>query len=163
MRQCNRVAEDPENPDTVAFVGWEWTQVGTTPEDHYGHKNVILAHTDEERVPARPIAARSTMERLRRGFPRPSLGLGLLALAGRDRRYHDFVTFAAERSGLQDCEPGVPVRASRDCVKRGVPSFPPARQNWGRRDRDIHTTGLHSPARAGTNAPSAETIRIARR
>ena len=45
MRQCNQVAADPKNPDTVAFVGWEWTQVGTTPEDHYGHKNVILGHT----------------------------------------------------------------------------------------------------------------------
>jgi len=118
MRQCNQVAEDPENPDTVAFVGWEWTQVGATPEDHYGHKNVILAHTEDELVPSRPIAARSTMERLRRGFPRPSLGLGLLALAGRDRRYHDLVTFAAERSGLEDCEPGVPVRdLPRDCVE----------------------------------------------
>ncbi len=82
MRQCNQVAADPKNPDTVAFVGWEWTQVGTTPEDHYGHKNVILGHTEDELVPARPIAARSTLERLRRGMPQPSLGLGLLTLLG---------------------------------------------------------------------------------
>ena len=118
MRQCNQVAADPKNPDTVAFVGWEWTQVGTAPENHYGHKNVILAHTEDELVPARPIAARSTLERLRRGMPQPSFGLGLLALLGRDRRYHDFVTFAAEHSGLQDCDPGVPVRdLPKDCVE----------------------------------------------
>jgi hypothetical protein len=117
MRQCNAVAGDPENPDTVAFVGWEWTQVGTTPENHYGHKNVILGRTDEDRVPARPIAARSTLERLRRGMPQPSLGLGLLALLGRDRRYHDFATFIAEHSGLQECELGVHVRdLPKDCV-----------------------------------------------
>jgi hypothetical protein len=118
MRQCNQVAGDPENPDTVAFVGWEWTQVGTTPENHYGHKNVILGHTDEDLVPARPIAARSTLERIRRGMPKPSFGLGLLALLGADRRYHDFVTFMAERSGIADCEDGVPVRdLPIDCVE----------------------------------------------
>jgi hypothetical protein len=118
MRQCNAVAEDPRNPDTVAFVGWEWTQVGTTPEDHYGHKNVILGQVDEDLVPARPIAARSTLERIRRGMPKPSFGLGLLAILGADRRYQDFVTFMAERSDIADCEDGVPVRdLPRDCVE----------------------------------------------
>ena len=28
IRQCNAVAGDPKNPDVVAFLGWEWTQVG---------------------------------------------------------------------------------------------------------------------------------------
>jgi len=116
-RQCNAVAGDPNDPDTVAFVGWEWTQVGTTPDDHYGHKNVILAHTDEGRVPTRPIAARSTLQRLRRGMPDPSLGLGLLTLASGDRRYHDFATFIAEHDDLRECELGVHVRdLPADCV-----------------------------------------------
>ena len=48
IRQCNAVAGDPANPDMVAFLGWEWTQVGATPEDHYGHKNVIFRDTDED-------------------------------------------------------------------------------------------------------------------
>jgi len=118
MRQCNQVAGDPANPDTVAFVGWEWTQVGTTPENHYGHKNVILGQTDLDLVPARPIAARSTLERIRRGMPEPSFRVGLLALLGADRRYHDFVTFMAEHSGIADCEDGVPVRDMPvDCVE----------------------------------------------
>jgi hypothetical protein len=117
MRQCNAVAGDPNDPDTVAFVGWEWTQVGTTPDDHYGHKNVILAHIDEERVPTRPIAARSTLQRLRRGMPASSVGLGLLTLMSGDRRYHDFATFIAERGGLRECELGVHVRdLPADCV-----------------------------------------------
>ena len=116
-RQCNHVAGDPENPDTVAFVGWEWTQVGETPDDHYGHKNVILAHTAAERVPLRPIAATSTVQRLRRGMPDSSWGLGLITLLSGDRRYHDFATFAAERNQLRDCELGVHVRdLPGDCV-----------------------------------------------
>ena len=54
IRQCNAVAGDPKNPDVVAFLGWEWTQVGTTPDDHYGHKNVIFRDTGEDQVPTRP-------------------------------------------------------------------------------------------------------------
>jgi len=76
LRQCNALAGDPANPDTVAFLGWEWTQVGDRPEDHYGHKNVVLKHLDE-RIPARPIAATATVERTRQAFPGP-LRRGLL-------------------------------------------------------------------------------------
>ena len=42
IRQCNAVTGDVENPDVVAFLGWEWSQVGRTPENHFGHKNVIF-------------------------------------------------------------------------------------------------------------------------
>ena len=59
IRQCNAVAGDPTNPDVVAFLGWEWTQVGATPDDHYGHKNVIFRDTAEDEVPTRPISALS--------------------------------------------------------------------------------------------------------
>src|SRR6185503_9135736 len=59
IRQCNAVASDPKNPDLVAYLGWEWTQVGQTPETHYGHKNVIFRETAEDRVPTRPISARA--------------------------------------------------------------------------------------------------------
>ena len=57
VRQCNAVAGDPANPDMVTFLGWEWTQTGSTAENHYGHKNVVLRDTGEGEVPARPIAA----------------------------------------------------------------------------------------------------------
>ena len=42
IRECNARNLDPAQPDLVAFVGWEWTQTGPTPETHYGHRNVVL-------------------------------------------------------------------------------------------------------------------------
>ncbi len=57
VRECNRIAGDPENPDLVTFLGWEWSQVNTDPAKHYGHKNVIFTDTDDAKVPARAIAA----------------------------------------------------------------------------------------------------------
>ena len=57
IRQCNDVAGDPNNPDVVAFTGWEWTNSSPEPISHYGHKNVIFKNTAESDLPARPILA----------------------------------------------------------------------------------------------------------
>lgn len=57
IRQCNAVDSESEQPDLVAFTGFEWTQIGTTPETHFGHRNVIFKETGDAHVPARPIAA----------------------------------------------------------------------------------------------------------
>jgi len=118
IRQCNDVAGDPRNPDTVAYLGWEWTQVGNTPDDHYGHKNVVLAHTEDDRIPARPIAALSTLERARRGMDFPTLGVGAFVLMAGHERYHDLAKFFAERADLGLCESGVDVHdLPRDCLE----------------------------------------------
>jgi hypothetical protein len=57
IRQCNAVDAESEEPQLVAFSGFEWTQIGATPETHYGHRNVIFKETDDDRLPSRPIAA----------------------------------------------------------------------------------------------------------
>jgi hypothetical protein len=99
IRECNAVAGDAANPDTVAFLGWEWTQVGTTPGDHYGHKNVVLADTEEGRIPKRPIdAARFVV-----GRPSP-YGLGLVTLLA-GGRLHDFARYQAEMAAVPSCDP----------------------------------------------------------
>jgi hypothetical protein len=113
IRQCNAIAGDPANPDTVAFLGWEWTQVGTTPADHYGHKTVVLAHTDEERIPKRPIdAARFVVGGSRSPYP-----FGLVALLA-GGRLHDFARFNAERAAVPRCDPDLNVHAlPEDCIE----------------------------------------------
>lgn len=56
VRLCNSQA-DSESPDLMAFMGWEWTQVGGTAETHYGHHNVLFKGDGPGELPARPIAA----------------------------------------------------------------------------------------------------------
>ncbi len=80
VRQCNAVAGDPANPDMVTFLGWEWTQTGSTAESHYGHKNVVLRDTEESQVPARPIAAQQWESP--QGISLYTAKLRLLLLAG---------------------------------------------------------------------------------
>lgn len=57
VRECNARAGDPSNPDLVAFMGFEWSQAGLTPETHFGHRCLIFPETADEALPPRPIAA----------------------------------------------------------------------------------------------------------
>lgn len=58
VRACNARANDPANQDLMVFAGWEWTQVGLTPETHWGHKNVIFLGQEDDELPARAINSR---------------------------------------------------------------------------------------------------------
>jgi hypothetical protein len=116
IRQCNAVAGDPKNPDLVSFLGWEWTQVGTTPENHYGHKNVIFRETAEDRVPRRVISARAGA--LGEAFvQRPPLWqrlrFPLLDFFHR-QRYYDFGRLQAEIEAVPPCATGVDTRKLPD-------------------------------------------------
>ncbi len=117
MRQCNEVAGDASNPDVVAFLGWEWTQVGRTPETHYGHKNVVLRGTADDEIPARPIASRGLAQQaMTQGLP--TLQAAAIGIAGGDTRYNDILYYLNERieSGL--CPDGVPERElPADCME----------------------------------------------
>ena len=112
IEQCNATAGDTDSPDLVSFLGWEWTQIGRTPEDHYGHKNVILRDTATDAVPQRPISSR---EMLFPGGSNPyGLPLRLLLIAtapgGERQRYLDFARFLQDREDLESCPRGVPTR-----------------------------------------------------
>jgi hypothetical protein len=115
VRQCNALAGDPANPDLVAFMGWEWTQVGDRPESHYGHRNVIFRGLADSDLPTRPISAlpagitnRARALWLVRALER----LGPLGLG----EYADFLWLTRQIAETPDCPSGVDPRAlPADC------------------------------------------------
>ena len=109
VRECNARAGDPANPDLVAFAGWEWTQTGTTPETHFGHKNVIFPGTADEELPARPISSLNDDVMDRAAF----LGVARVieaVLAPFDSPYADFLRWTRQLSELPLCPPDVDTR-----------------------------------------------------
>ena len=114
IRQCNAVT-DEQNPDTTAFLGWEWSQDGTTPENHWGHRNIVLRDLDEASIPARPIGARGSDGAVDLVTMAPAARAGL-AILMHDRRTLDFTRFLAESEAMPLCPDGVPVRElPRNC------------------------------------------------
>jgi hypothetical protein len=109
INECNARAGDPADPDSVAFLGWEWSQVGSTPDTHYGHKNVIFLETDRALVPKRPIAA-----------PRPDFRVAAIPFVGRmllSLRYFgdrqliaDYQTYYEEVNAVPYCADDVDTR-----------------------------------------------------
>ena len=124
IRECNAVTE-AENPDTVAFLGWEWTQSAPmnagSQRTHYGHKNVILRDTEEGRVPTRPIGA-GDGALFEAPIPPALWALLRFGMSIRDLDapgpYLDFNRFAREARGLKRCSPDIPVRdLPLDCLE----------------------------------------------
>lgn len=120
IRQCNAVAGSSERPDMVSFVGWEWTQVGTTPENHYGHKNVVLRGLTDDDVPTRPISAGTPPGMDGAGElvrPNPFV-LGAFALYAHDTGGPELAHYLDETAGTGTCPTGVPVRElPADCFE----------------------------------------------
>ncbi|MEO2170004.1 MAG: DUF3604 domain-containing protein, partial [bacterium] len=115
VRECNALAGDRANPDLVTFLGWEWSQIGDRPDNHYGHKNVVLLGTDDDEIPTRPISSRGLG-----GLEIPlAARAGLSVVAG--SRGRDFVRFLVQVAETPACPDGVPVRdLSRDCLEAAV-------------------------------------------
>lgn len=116
VRQCNAVsALGGGEPDLVVFPGFEWTQVGRTVDDHYGHRCVFFKQDDEAKLPARAIDAV------------PEKGPGLFAglelvrlLRIFDPRgffqYNDFLALLQRSGARERCPKGVDVhQLPADC------------------------------------------------
>lgn len=107
IRQCAAISGDPNNPDVAVFLGWEWSQVGATPQDHYGHKNVIFKGLGDDEVPTRPIAAAGiASDGLRSSVGQMPTLLPLLDFPNR-QRYYNFIEFMDEVRRVPDCPRGV--------------------------------------------------------
>ena len=120
IRQCNEPA-DPQDPDLVTFLGFEWTQVGSIAEDHYGHKNVMFRDIEENKVPKRPIGAGGIATSGMRGtLPEQSKQLRPVALLDFENRhrYFNFIAFSDELGNSQVCPEGIPSsQLSDDCYE----------------------------------------------
>ncbi|MEM9175829.1 MAG: DUF3604 domain-containing protein [Myxococcota bacterium] len=115
IRQCNDLARDPANPDLVAYLGWEWTQVGATPATHWGHKNVIVRGLEDHEIPTRPIAAGLPLgiESINSELPSATT-MGALALTDVEGGGLEFAAYQSELMDVVDCERDVPVRQLPD-------------------------------------------------
>ena len=109
IRQCNDVAGDGDDPDMVAFMGFEWTQTGPVPENHYGHKNVIFPGLADDELPARPITSLAVSGQSRPPRLVMDAAAGVAKLTGFDP-YADLIAFMAELSDIPDCDPDTPTR-----------------------------------------------------
>ncbi len=110
IRQCN-AATDPEAPDVVAYLGWEWTQMGSRPENHYGHRNVILRDLEDGAIPTRPIAAGPPPDTPALTAYQPStLALGAMALSELRSGGPEAARFLTDLGAVENCPSGVPVR-----------------------------------------------------
>ncbi|MEN8721741.1 MAG: DUF3604 domain-containing protein [Alphaproteobacteria bacterium] len=112
IRDCNAQAGDPDRPDMISFLGWEWTQIGTNPDNHYGHKNVILRQTADDLVPARPVGAYSPPGSIAhggwKGVPAWQAVLMTMWAPGGDRKpYYGGVLFNQELADRDMCPEGV--------------------------------------------------------
>lgn len=109
IRECNRRAGDPANPDMVAFMGWEWTQTSNSPEQHFGHKNIILPGLGDDEIPARPISSIAIDTYEQKPPPRFVMrgASGLVKLLGYPE-YADVLSFVTSLADTPDCARGVP-------------------------------------------------------
>jgi hypothetical protein len=154
IRQCNARAGDAADPDLVAFVGWEWTQAGETPETHYGHRNVIFPGLADDELPARPIT--SLPDAVMRRAPRRWLlqglerGLGLLAPLGLGG-YADLLGLVGRLADIPNCAPGVDTRALPPDCRENAPTPRELFEKLGQWGLDVLVIphglawGLHAP------------------
>jgi len=118
MRQCQAVSGEGPNADLFSFLGFEWTQVGALPSEHYGHKNVIFQDLDDDKVSARPIASSgAAFEALRQSFP--TFPVAITLIEGTDSlAYADMNAFLGEIRASAVCDPSIPSsELPLDCVE----------------------------------------------
>ena len=122
VAMCNKMAQAHGYQDVYAFMGYEWTQVGVTAENHYGHHNVLFKGIGRDELPARPIAAirdakafGTLVERNEKG--KLSKMMGLLDPRHSDY-YSHFNQLVEDMAATPDCEKGIPSpELPQDCFE----------------------------------------------
>jgi hypothetical protein len=113
VRECNALAGDAANPDLVTFLGWEWSQIGDRPDNHYGHKNVVLRGLSDREITARPISSQDVSNLTILPWMARA---GIATFAG--ERGRDFVRLLSEVTSAPACPAGIAVRdLPPDCME----------------------------------------------
>ncbi len=112
VRACQKVSGDDQNPDMVSFIGFEWTQVGRTPETHFGHKNVIFRDLEDAKVAARPIETQKI------GLAAPMSPLVVTQDFANRQRYFDYNKFMADTNAVPACDAATTSdKLPKDCLE----------------------------------------------
>ncbi|NOT39431.1 MAG: DUF3604 domain-containing protein [Alphaproteobacteria bacterium] len=112
VRACQKVSGSNDNPDMISFIGFEWTQVGRVPQEHFGHKNVIFRDLDDDKVAARAI------ETQKLGLASPISPLVVTQDFAHRQDYFDYNNFMAATNAVADCDAGIPSdKLPKDCVE----------------------------------------------
>ena len=110
IRACNALSTDPKNPDLTSFIGFEWTQVGATPEEHFGHKNVIFRDLEDEKLSKRPIASGGVAVNALRTNGKNLVPLALSILDFPNRQdYFDIRKYLQLSAQTPLCQPDTPI------------------------------------------------------
>lgn len=130
IRQCEAISGDES--DVTPFLGWEWTQVGDTPETHYGHKNVVLRGLGDTEIPDRPIAAKASQPLAELDGSR--FLAGLLGVMKPRQDIFDLLATFDDTGRYPNCPSDVPVREQqpgcRDTVKTPAELYSRL-EDWG--------------------------------
>lgn len=119
IRRCQAVSDGTKVPDLISYLGWEWTQIGLTADEHYGHRNVILRDLEDDKIPRRPIAASAfTGQVMRDKLPWEARYLLPQADWKNRGRYLDFLEYWNESRQADECPAGVDVKdITEDCLE----------------------------------------------
>jgi hypothetical protein len=118
MRKCEAVSAADGPPDLMSFLGWEWTQIGLTADEHYGHRNVVLRHLETGKIPERPVGASAFAGQVM-SDKLPWTVRYLLPLADWPNRgrYLDFLDYWRSTREGEECPAGVDVKnVTEDCM-----------------------------------------------
>ncbi|MEQ1753690.1 MAG: DUF3604 domain-containing protein [Micropepsaceae bacterium] len=117
IRACQKIAGDDVNPDLISFIGFEWTQVGRTPSDHFGHKNVIFRDLDDDKLAVRAIGAAGVASAALRTSFGISPVVPLLDFSNR-QTYFDFNKFTKLTQAVPECDAKTPSNElPKDCYE----------------------------------------------
>jgi len=106
IQECAALTQKT-NPDLIPFIGFEWTQVGFSAQDHYGHHNVLFKDIESDKIPSRPIAAAGVSTQGLRG-PKGRINKMIYLLDPTHANYYASLNnFNSEMQSTENCKKGI--------------------------------------------------------